>query len=408
MDKKRLIFISLFIVAVIALGYGMYRVFFARPKVPREVPGAPTTEAPAATGAFPSAGVGERRPGEAAAPGALPTGVEKPTDTFRPAPPSAREELVVDAAVVDPTVTAGGNVQFYNQNDGKFYRLAADGSLQELTDEVFFDVQNVEWSPNQNEAIIEYPDGANIYYDFAAKRQATLPKHWEEFSFSAAGDRIAAKSIGFSPENRWLVAADPDGENVQFVEPMGNNANKVTVDWSPNRQVVALSRTGAPLGADRQEVLLVGLNGENFRSLIVEGRGFQSQWSTGGQQLLYSVYNANSEFKPELWITDAAGDSIGANRRPLLLNTWAEKCAFVNESALYCAVPNRLEIGAGFQPTLADNTPDTLYKIDLRTGRKTPVQLDSAHVIDKIFLTPDGRGLHFTDKASDGVFQVNL
>ena len=404
MDKKRLVFIIIFIVAVIALGYGMYRVFFARPSAPS----APLTEGPAGPGAFPTAGAGERQPGEAAGEGALPTGVERPIDTFRPAPAAAREAKVVETAVIDPTVTPGGNVQFYNQNDGKFYRLAADGSSQELSDEVFYNVQNIEWSPNQNEAIIEYPDGANIYYDFATKRQTTLPKHWEDFSFSAAGDQIAAKSIGFSPENRWLVAADPDGANVKFVEPLGNNASKVTVDWSPNRQVVALSRTGAPLGADRQEVLLVGLNGENFRSLIVEGRGFQSQWSTGGQQLLYSVYNANSEFKPELWITDAAGDSIGANRRPLLLNTWAEKCAFVNESALYCAVPNRLEIGAGFQPTLADNTPDTLYKIDLRTGRKTPVQLDSAHVIDKIFLTPDGRGLHFTDKASDGVFQVNL
>lgn len=408
MDKKRLIFIIIFIVAVIALGYGMYRVFFAKPKARPGTPGAPITGEPTAPGAFPTAGVGERRPGEAPLPGALPTGVERPTDTFRPAPPAAREQQVVETAVVDPTVTAGGNVQFYNQNDGKFYRVASDGSAQELSDEVFFNVQKVEWSPNQSSAIIEYPDGANIYYDFETKRQATLPKHWEDFSFSAGGDQIAAKSIGLSPENRWLVAANPDGENVQFVEPLGNNASKVTVDWSPNRQVLALSRTGQPLGADRQEVFLIGLHGENFRSLTVEGRGLQSQWSTEGQQLLYSVYNARSEFKPELWITDASGDSIGANRRPLQLNTWAEKCAFGNERTLYCAVPNRLEVGAGFQPTLADSTPDTLYKIDLNTGLKTPVQLDSAHVISKVFVAPDGRSLHFTDKAKDGVFKVNL
>lgn len=409
MDKKRLVFITLFIVAVIALGYGLYRVFFAKPKAPLAAPGVPATgESAVPPGGFPTAGAGERRPGEAAAPSALPTGAERPTDTFRPAPPAAQEQKVVETAVVDPTVTADGNVQFYNQNDGKFYRLAADGQAQELSDEVFFNVQNVEWSPNQNEAIIEYPDGANIFYDFQTKRQVTLPKHWEDFSFAAAGDQIAAKSIGLSPENRWLVAADPDGENVQFIEPLGNNANKVIVDWSPSRQVVALSRTGQPLGADRQEVLLIGQHGENFRSLTVEGRGLQSQWSTEGNQLLYSVYSARSEFKPELWITAAIGDSIGANRRPLQLNTWAEKCAFANERTLYCAVPNRLEVGAGFQPTLADSTPDTLYKIDLNTGLKTPVQLDQAHVIEKIIVSPDGRSLNFTDKASDGVFRVNL
>jgi hypothetical protein len=39
---------------------------------------------------------------------------------------------------------------------------------------------------------------------------------------------------------------------------MGENESKVTVDWSPNRQFIALSRTGDALGADREEVLFIG------------------------------------------------------------------------------------------------------------------------------------------------------
>src|SRR3989338_2714976 len=59
-------------------------------------------------------------------------------------------------------------------------------------------------------------------------------------------------------------------------------------------------------------------------------------WSTepvdpDGQSLLYSVSSPASEYKPALWIANAAGDSIGENRRSLGLNTWADKCAFRDE-----------------------------------------------------------------------------
>ena len=77
--------------------------------------------------------------------------------------------------------------------------------------------RKVTWSPTQTASILEYPDGSNIYYDFDTKRQVTIPKHWEEFSFAPQGDRITSKSIGFSPENRWIVSANPDGTDVKIV-----------------------------------------------------------------------------------------------------------------------------------------------------------------------------------------------
>jgi WD40 repeat protein len=406
MDKKRIIFIILFVLVVIGLGFAMYKVFFAKPATTPTTQTTPGAVAPGA-GAFPEAGAGV--PGAPSqGEGILPPSALRPGETFRPGEEVGVESRIVETSVTGANSTSGGSVQFYNDTDGKFYRLASDGTPVELTDEVFFNVDEVEWSPNDDEAIIQYPDGSNIYYNFQTKKQVTLPKHWEDFTFSPAGDKIAAKSITLSPENRWLVASDPDGSNVKFLEHLGNNANKVKVDWSPNRQVVALSQTGAPLGADRVEVLLVGQNGENFKSIVVEGRGFQSKWSSQGDQLLYSVHSARSNFRPELWVTNASGESIGTNRRPLQLNTWAEKCSFQDERYLYCGVPNTLEVGTGFQPTLADTVPDTLYKIDLQTGSKTPIELDQTHTIETVSVSEDGRSLVFTDKNQDGLFRVEL
>jgi dipeptidyl aminopeptidase/acylaminoacyl peptidase len=299
-------------------------------------------------------------------------------------------------------------MRYYNANDGKFYRVLPNGTIEKLSDEVFYNAEKVTWAKNKNQAVIEYPDKAKIVYNFDTKKQVSLPKHWEEFSFSSDGNQIAAKSLGLDPSNRWLATINSDGTGAKFIEPMGENADKVIINWSPNQQVVAFSQTGAPQGGERREVLFVGLNGENFKSAIVDGSGFLPQWSSSGQKLLYSVYSSRSEFKPELWIVDAQGDNIGNNRKLLQLNTWADKCTFGNDETIYCAVPKDLPVGAGMSRTIANSNYDELYKIDLKTNLKTPISLDGNYTINSIFYDSAKNKLLFTDLNKTGLYQSQL
>lgn len=409
MDSKRILLIILFLGSTVLLGFLLYRVFFyAAPEQP--IISIDEGRSSGITG-FPDA---TDQDGDRVVPpitgGGLPPREARENEQLfaQDEIQDSRVKQVVSDFLSSPTASAGGGAQFYNEQDGRFYKIGKNGQLELLSDQVFFNVDSATWDPQGSKAILEYPDGSNIYYNFDTEEQATLPKHWEEFSFSTGGDQIAAKSLGLSPENRWLVVADPDGSGVRTIERLGNNQDKVTVDWSPARDVVGFSKTGAPLGADRQEILLVGQHGENFKSLVVEGRGFESQWSPTGQQLLYSVHSGRSNFLPEIWISDAQGDDIGRNRRPLSLNTWAEKCTFGTERFLYCGVPTDLEAGIAFAPELAENIPDELFRIDTQTGIKTRIELDDAHVIDNIFVGEDGQSLYFTDKTQQGIFEVSL
>lgn len=404
MDKKRIIFAIVFGIMCIGIGYLLYRIFFY--KAPIITPGVPIGTQPGQT--FPQSGVGQG--GQT-----IPSTQVLPTAGTRPGQQAVTTAVTpevivrksVDVISKNPTSDKIGGAKFYNDTDGKYYRLMKDGSVQALSDETFFNVENTTWSPATEEAIIEYPDGSNIYYNFDTKKQVTLPKHWEDFSFSANGGQLASKSMGLAVENRWLVASSPDGKNIKLINELGENGDKVTVDWSPNQQIVALALTGSPLGADRQEVLFVGQNGENFKSTIVEGRGLTTQWSTTGNQLLYSVYSNRSDFKPELWIVNTESDSIGSNRRYLNLNTWSEKCTFADERFIFCAVPTSLPTGAGFAPELANSTKDNLYKIDLTTGLRTQLPTDGTNTIDTIFLSEDKKTIYFTDKNNIGLFQLN-
>ena len=398
-----------FSIVVLVLGYLLYIVFFA-PETPRTQPTRPTDPSPFEEGAFPSGGDAPDRiiltPEE---PSPLPTGTDVDTeDTIGVDRPVVG--LGYSGQVSNPTLGRDGSLQFYDTSDGIFYTLDENGNVRALSDEVFYNVDTVTWANERDIAVIEYPDGANIVYNFETDSQVTLPKHWEDFDFDRNGSEIAAKSIGISDDNQWLVTADTDGKNITLVEPMGDNADKVIVDWSPSGQILGFARTGDPLGNDRQEIFLVGQHGENFKSLVVEGRDFRPEWSPSGEKLLYSVYSERTDFRPELWVVNASGNTVGEGRRYLNIGTWANKCAFgSSDTYVYCGVPVSLSRGAGFVPESADTTEDLMYRINIQTGARTVIPLgEGTYTIETVTVNEDSQTLYFTDKNRSGIFEVEL
>lgn len=403
MNTRKLLVLLLMIVVVGVVGFALWFLFFRN-----EAP--PTVTPPDEPGVVdPGVGLQPAEPGtptpvEPTVPGELPTGVSQ----------TAQGGLTVvspisTARAVSPSMGAAGDLSFYNSSDNKFYRVDASGNLVPLSNREFFNVDNATFDPIGTQAIIEYPDGSNIYYDFNRDRQVTLPAHWEDFDFAPDGNRIISKSIGLDQSNRFLVISNPDGSGVRPIQELGNNADKVTVAWSPNNQVVALSETGETYDIGSQEVYLLGQNNENFKSMVVAGLDFRPEWSPSGEQLLYSVAGEQNDWKPSLWVVDAAGDNIGRNRRNLNIETWAEKCAFADNSTLYCAVPDYLERGYGLQPGLADAIPDTIFRIDLNTGLRTQVAIpEGGQTVDRLMLTPDRQSLYFTETGSGFLNKIEL
>jgi hypothetical protein len=304
------------------------------------------------------------------------------------------------------TLSNSGGVQYYNKDDGYFYKLDKDGNATKMSDRVFYNVDNVTWSPSKNKAVLEYPDKSKILYNFETKKQVTFPSHWEDFSFSPQSDQIIAKSIALDPDNRYLTVASDDGSQVVNIEEIGTNAT-VNTSWSPNNQIVATYTKS--LDFNRQEVFFVGLNGENFKSTTVEGRGLVYEWSKTGDRLLYSAYNGNSDMKPLLWIVDAQGDTINKNRQSLGINTWADKCTFASNTEIYCAVPVDLERGAGLVRGIADDNKDEIYKIDLQTGNKKLIAVpDGSFNVESLVVDDNQNQLTFSDKNTGLLYQIKL
>lgn len=399
LDWKKIMLGLGFILLIGLIGFGIWYVFF-RPIV--APPSAPLVT-PEATGGLPSAGTSGSRP----VAGGLSVGDPLTSTSSRTTTrASSTVTRVTDDRVSHMTLTAEGEPLYYDPAQSRFYRVRADGSVEALSNKQFYNVSNVTWSPDQERAVLEYPDGSNIVYDFTTNRQVTLPAHWRDFSFAPNGENLAFKSIGLDPENRFLAVSRFDGSQSTVIENLGTKDDSFISAWSPNNQIVGMFTEGRDAG--RSEVFFIGLNNENYKSLITNGYGFEGTWSPTGEQLVYSVYNPTNGYRPELWISDAAPASVGANRQPLNLQTWADKCAFRGTDSLVCAVPQTLPYGAGLSRTEGDTGGDTIYEINLTTGaRRAATMPANTYAIDSLTPSPDGT-VYFHDRVTGRIYNVRL
>lgn len=400
---KRILLIIGFVLIVVVIAAALYIVFFR---------GAPEVVSPGTTG---------ETIGEATTDGTLPR-----ADTGTPVtitePPSVGTQLpeaspVADGGltetealttgrVVAATLTGGQDMAYYDRTDGRFYRVNSEGVIERLSDTQFPRAETIAWNNEGEKAVIEFPDGSNIVYDFDNETQVTLPAHWEDFGFSPSTDEIIAKSIGIDPGNRSLVITSTDGSRTQSIAALGDNADKVDINWSPNDQVVAFSDTGPSVsGFGRKLMIPIGKNQENFRGITVEGVNFLSQWNPQGNKLLFSSAGSQNGYRPTLWVVDGNPNALGENRRSLGVNTWADKCTFANNSTLYCAVPQQLGPNSGLQRALADSIPDDIYRINIETGATVRVAVPQvSQSIDSLHVNEDQSRLFFTN-ADTGVLQ---
>jgi hypothetical protein len=404
---KNIILLLSFLLVAALLGYLIF-LFFFKPIITNDT-NLNNNQATGTTSGFPTSGTGTKTTiTDNVGSGSQEPGLPQNAVSEVAYGGLTKTEKLNDSSSVAATLSGdGSDVQFYNKEDGKFYKIDKDGKTVLLSDKVFHDVEKVTWAGDKDKAVLEYPDGSNIVYDFASESQTTLPKHWQDFNFSPDSEKLVSKSMGIDTENRWLIVSNLDGSQVLPLESMGENADTVYSSWSPSDQIVAMYTEGKDY--DRQEVYFVGLNGENFKSTIVEGRGFDPKWSEDGSKLLYSVYSSTNDMKPNLWVVDAEGDQIGSERKNLNVETWADKCTYANATELYCAVPESLPEGAGVFKELAKTTKDNLYKINTATGQKSLVAVpDGSYNMSDLIISENGYNLYFTDETTSNLYKIKL
>lgn len=425
LNFKRIMLVLFFVAVCIGLGFGIYALFFKaeepRPGEPGFVP--PSGYLPETQEGFEA---GEETPG-----GSLPQGQEgeqgkvaelQQDGSYKTADGRNIDNVAQGGRTIALPLTEnkvkavtssadGKSVVFYNTDDNKFYTLSSDGSESYLlSNQEFYGVESVSWSDDRTKAIISYPDGSKIYYNFNTDSQTSLQKEINEPDFSK-NDEVAYKYITNDEQGNWLAISDPQGGQSKLVQSIGDNHIYVDVDWSPTEEVVATFQK--PIGYDESEIYFLGQNEENNKTLRVAGTNFHGIWSPSGTRMLYDVTSSQNGYRPTVWISEVAQSVIGRNKKSLGLNTWVDKCVFSNERTVYCAVPQELPEGAGLRRDLVVETDDLIYRIELSVGRPElladPISPESENFnVGNIQVSKDASRLYYWDANSGKVFVLRL
>lgn len=387
--------LALFIGFSLLIAFGLYWFFFA--STPSVVDNGSASEEEVSGGSLPGSHNAGTTPGGNTPPaggsGQLPT--SQVADGGR-----TITTQLTNSAVTSPQLTATGDVAYYDPADGRFYTIDTDGNVAPLSLEQFPSAETVIFSDDASAAVLEFPDGSNIVYNFNTAKQITLPSHWEEFSFSADGTEIASKSIGTDPSNRALVITAADGSSTEVIAALGSNDDKVIVSWSPTNAIVGFSATGsgATSAFGQHQIYTIGKDGEADGVITVNGTNYKNIWSPSGKYILYSVADSGDDYRPSLWYVDAKGDRNGDLRMRLGLKTTVDRCAFANESTIYCGVPTETPVGSGGSPEILEG-PDYLYKISVPSGDAELIAIPAiSTVIQNISVNNDESMLYYTDK----------
>lgn len=394
-DRAKIVLrLTLFLGTTLLIAFALYWFFFAAPPSVVNTDSTPGDEI--ANGSLP--GSSDATPG---AGGNTPTAGgsgQLPASQVADGGETITTQLT-SSAVTSPHLTANGTIAYYDPADGRFYTIDEDGNAVALSLEQFPSAETVVFNNQASAAVIEFPDGSNVVYNFETAKQVTLPEHWEEFSFSADGTEIASKSIGTDPSNRALVISAADGSSTKVVAALGANDDKVTVSWSPASSIVGFSATGSAGDSafGQHQVYTIGEDGEADGIITVNGTNYENIWSPSGKYILYSIADADDDYRPSLWYVDAEGDRNGDTRVRLGVKTTVDRCVFYNESTIYCGVPTETPIGSGGSPEILDG-PDYLYKFSVPSGNAELVAIPSVStVIKNISINDDESALYYTD-----------
>ncbi len=414
--RKKIILIILFLVTIVLMIFVIYKIFFQTNRVGILEEQQPINQG----GSLPQLGEGTQNVQEGSglisADGTTQGQTqikETEIDEFAQGGFTKVKEDIAETIRSQSFSNTNNGMAYYSPGQQSFFRISESGEITKLSDKKFYSVENVTWSDKNNRAIIEYPDGTKILYDFNKDRSlATFPKDMKEFAFSASEDKIASKWVGPYEDYNYIVGAGYDGSNLKFVEPMGMQERNVQIVWSPDNEIMATYRKY--IDSERQEIFFINENGKNLTSLIVEGGNFKGTWNPSGEKLLYSVYNSGSNYNPTLWVANGKSDQLGGGKKYLGINTWVDKCDFANTNSqyVYCAVPENLPKGSGMNPSIANSALYSIYKVDINEGRlekiAQPINNGAGVSINKIYLNNQDSKIYYTDQFNNHLYSIEL
>lgn len=385
---KRIIYLSLVIIALGAIGFIAYRAIFpATEETTRQ-------EDQSITGrVLPSGGL-ESTNGEELK--------EKPKEREISGTPEALLAALADFPVVSLALNpAGDKVLFYKKDGGGLFVSDFAGKNQEkISNLTIVGLIEALWARNGDRAAVFYLDKEILkgFLQIGTSSVAALPQDTKGFSWSPDGRSLAY--LAKKDDRLNLIMADSSGRNPRAI--YNTPILDAQISWiTPDRLAFQTAPSGLAEGFlftfSRSSGVLARILGPLF--------GLSSLWSPDGSQVLAATTDASGR-NLRLTLHSASGAAVFTITPPTL----PEKCFWASSSLLYCAVPQAVPANTIWPDDYLRgelNTSDRIMLLDLK-GKTVKEVFSSDFDVSNLLVSKTQDYLFFIDRKNGTPWSLKL
>lgn len=306
-----------------------------------------------------------------------------------------------DGSIATTTIT-DESIRFVERETGRISDLSlTSGLVRRISNTTIPRVHEAFWGQNASFVALRYLAEDNETIETFV---APLPTSWEPESADLEGV--------FFPQNIRSLAINPSGDEVFYlIQTLDQAIGRLTTPSHSEQRAVFVSPLREWLASwDGDRIMLtnkpsasavgvaqwLGDNGSTAR--VVSGAGLTTRANPSGSRVLYAVSNAGS-------LRTSVLTTSTQTLFELPLQTLPEKCAWLSDEELVCAVPNAITSGL---PDLwyqgKTSFTDTLWRINVTTQQVdflyAPEDTGAGETMDiiNIAVSSDGTVASFINK----------
>lgn len=336
--------------------------------------------------------------------GTGPQGTGSTSPTSGTLPPGAADKLLqlADIPVLSPSLNKKEDKVLYYQKEGGdlFSSDLAKSQSEKVSHITVVGMIEALWSPLRDRAAVFYVDNETLkaFLHINNTSVAVLPQNMTSFSWSPDGKLIG---YGFEKNATFnLAVADAAGKNARTI--FSSPLRDLRISWVTSDKIALQS----PPSGLAEGFLYAYSRAGNTLNKLVSSYGLMSLWSPDGTKILTSSTNSQGK-NLSLTLRNTQGKELYATG----LATLPQKCVWVGNKEIYCAIPSSYPPEA----TLPDSylraefhTADRVVRIDTEKKEIRTVLGESNFDMENVIITKKKDYIIFVDRNNGTLWRIKL
>lgn len=318
--------------------------------------------------------------------------------------PSERDLIKITNGAVSGFIPVATGIRFIEKSTGHIFDSSPDGQTQtKISNTTIPQTIDAVWASNGARAIIRYREKEEIKIASS-----------EFIDLKTNGSMLPAGVLSFtySPERSRIFYTTENKNEIVGIAANTNNTSQSQIVRLPNADFIAewyspreISFFTPPSAFAPGFLYRYNIDIGSLEKLLGNIPGLDIVWSKNKTKILFSRTNIETG-KSNLFVLNIKTSAV----QDLGTEGFAQKCAWQDETVIYCAIPTTIPKSSYPDEWLkgAVSFNDRIWWIDTNTSQKTIVKTLPAMDISSLLIDSKASYLYFKNKKDGTLWSLHL